>query len=90
MKSWIRGEKYIITLEVVASALGVPFVQQPVYPYTETPHLDDIVSLITDTSISWGTDPRVTSYELTELNYFFFQDFLSLYLAYISSSYYPY
>ena len=90
MKSWIRGKEYVITPEVVTSTLSVPLVQQPMYPYTETPHLDDIVSLITDTSISWGTDPYVTSYELTELNYFFFQDFLLLYLAYISSSYYPY
>ena len=42
------------------------------YPYTESPPLDDIMSLITGTSISWGTDPRVTSAELTELNYLFF------------------
>ena len=26
VKSWIRGEEYVITLEVVASALGVPLV----------------------------------------------------------------
>ena len=37
------------------------------YPYTESPHLDDIMSLITGTSISWGTDPQVTSHELFEL-----------------------
>ena len=52
MKSWIRGEEYVITPAVVASALGVPLVQQLVYPYTESPPLDDIISLITDTSIS--------------------------------------
>ena len=46
MKSWIRGEEYVITP-------------------------DDIMSLITSTSISWGTDPRVTSHELTEHNYLF-------------------
>ena len=90
MKSWIRGEEYVIAPNVVAFALGVSLVQQPMYPYIETLHLDDIMSLITSTSISWGIDPRVTPYELTELNYFFSQDFLSLYLAYISSSYYPY
>ena len=28
-------------------------------------------TLITGTTISWGTDPRVTSHELTELNYLF-------------------
>ena len=72
MKSWIRDEEYVITLDVVAFAFGVPLVLQPVYPYTETPHLDDIMSLITGTSISWGTDPCVTSHELIELNYLFF------------------
>ena len=73
MKSWIRGEEYVITPKIVASTLGVPLVQQPVYPYTESPHLDDIMSLITGTTISWGTGPRVTSHELTEFNYLFFR-----------------
>ena len=27
VKSWIRGEEYVITLEVVASTLSVPLVQ---------------------------------------------------------------
>ena len=71
--SWIRGKDYVITSSVVAIALGVPLVQQPVYLYTKTPPLDDIMSYITDTSIQWGTDPRVTSHELTELNYLFFR-----------------
>ena len=43
------------------------------HPYTKTPHRDDIMSLITSTSISWGTDPYVTSHELIKLNYLFFQ-----------------
>ena len=73
MKSSIRGEEYVITPDVVASALGVPLVQQPLYPYIEIPPLDDIMSFITGTSISWGTVPRVTSHELTELNYLFFR-----------------
>ena len=42
------------------------------YPYTETPSLDDIMSLLTDTTIRWGTDPWITSHELTELKYLFF------------------
>ena len=71
MKSWIRGKEYVITPEIVASALGVPLVQQPVYLYTKSPHLDDIMSLITGTSINWGTDPQVTSHELTEFKYLF-------------------
>ena len=49
--SWIRDEKYTITLSVVASALGVPLVRQLVYPYDKTPHLDDIISYFTSTSI---------------------------------------
>ena len=48
-------------------------VQQPVYPYIEIPPLDDIISLLTSTSISWGTDPRVTTHELTKLNHLFFR-----------------
>ena len=72
MMSWIRGEEYVITPSIMATALGVPLVRQPVYSYTETPHLDDIMSYITGTSISWGTDPRVISHELSELNYLFF------------------
>ena len=71
--SWIKGEKYVINPSVVASVLGVPRVQQPVYPYDETPPLDDIISYLTGTSIQWGTDPRITSYELTEIHYLFFQ-----------------
>ena len=73
MKSWIKGEKYVITPEVVAFAIGVPLVQQLVYPYIESPPLNDIMSLITGTSISWGTNPQVNSFELTELNYLFFR-----------------
>ena len=57
----------------MAFALGVPLVRQPVYPYNETPPLDDIMSLLTGTTIRWGTDPRITSHELTELNYLFFR-----------------
>ena len=41
VKSWIQGKEYVITPSVVASALGVPKVQQPVYPY------DDPVLLMT-------------------------------------------
>ena len=73
MKPWIRGEEFVITPKVVASALGVPLVQQPVYPYIEFPPLDDIMSLLIGTTISWGTNPWVTTHELTKLNYLFFR-----------------
>ena len=73
VKSWIRGIEYTITPRVVADALGVPLVQHPVYPYDESPPLDDIMSYITGTSIQWGSDPRITSTELTETTYLFFR-----------------
>ena len=73
MKSWIRGEEYVITPLVVVSALGVPKVQQPVYLYDELPPLDDIMSYLTGTFIQWGTDLQITSHELTAIYYLFFQ-----------------
>ena len=57
----------------MAFALGVPLIQQPVYPYDEDPSLDEIMSHITSISIRWGSDPRITTHELTELNYLFFR-----------------
>ena len=50
-RSWVRGVGYTITPSVVADALGVPMVQHPVYPYDESPPLDDIISYITGSSI---------------------------------------
>ena len=73
MKSWIQGEEYTITPTVVASTLGVPMVQHPVYPYDESPPLDDIMSYLTGSSIQWGSYPRITSHELTEIHYLFFR-----------------
>ena len=73
VKSWIRGVEYTITPRVVANALGVPLVQHPVYPYDESPPLDDIMSYITGTSIRWGFDPWITSAELTNTTYLFFR-----------------
>ena len=71
--SWIQGEEYVITPSVVAYALGVPKLQQPVYPYDETPSLDDIMSYLTGSSIQCGFDPQITSYKLTEIHYLFFR-----------------
>ena len=76
MKSWIRGEEYVITPLVVVSALGVPKVQHPMYPYDENPPLDDIMSYLTSTSIQWSIDPRITSHELTEDSLLVFPDYL--------------
>ena len=71
--SWIRGDEYVITPSVVASALGVPLVRQPVYLYNETLPLDDIMSYLIGTSIQWGINPRITSHKLIEIHYLFFR-----------------
>ena len=49
--SWVQGVGYTITPSAVADALGVPVVRHPVYPYDESPPLDDIMSSITGSSI---------------------------------------
>ena len=51
VQSWIRGIEFTITPRVVADALGVPIVREPVYPYDESPPLDVIMSYITGSSI---------------------------------------
>ena len=57
----------------MAEALGVPVVKKPVYPYEESPPLDDVMSYITRSSIQWGFDPRITFAKLTEIAYLFFR-----------------
>ena len=57
----------------MAAALRVPVVQHPVYPYDVSPPLDDIISYITGSSIQWGSDPQITTAELTEIHYLFFR-----------------
>ena len=73
VKSWIWGEGYTITPMVMAGAFGVPLVQHPVYPYDESPLLNDIMSYLTGSSIQWGFDTRITFHELTEIYYLFFR-----------------
>ena len=73
MRSWVQGVGYTITPSVVANALRVPGVQHPVYPYDESPPLDDIMSYITGSFIQWGSDPRITTAELTKIHYLFFR-----------------
>ena len=51
VRNWIRGVEFTITPRVVADALGVPVIREPVYPYRESPPLDDIMSYITGSSI---------------------------------------
>ena len=73
VRNWILGEEYTVTPSAVVAALGVSLVQHPVYPYNEFPPLNDIMSFITGTSIQWGSDPQITSHELTKIHYLFFR-----------------
>ena len=71
VRSWIQGVEFTITSRVVADALGVPIIWEPVYPYDESPPLDVVMSYITGSSIQWGFDPRITSFALFETAYLF-------------------
>ena len=71
VRSWIRGVEFTITHRVVAEALGVSVVREPVYPYDETTPLDVVMSYITGSSIQWGFDPQITSSEFSETVYLF-------------------
>ena len=51
VRSWIRGVEFTITPRVVAKALGVLVVTDPVYPYDESPPIDEVMSHITGSSI---------------------------------------
>ena len=57
VRSWIRGEEFTITPRVVAKAFGVPIVTDLVYPYDESPLIDEVMSHITGSSIQWSSDP---------------------------------
>ena len=57
----------------MVDALGVPVFRKPVYPYEESPPLDDVMSYIIGSFIQWGSDPWITSAELTETTHLFFR-----------------
>ena len=71
VRSRIRGVEFTITPRVVAEALGVPIVREPVYPYAKTPPLDVVMSYITGSSIQWSSNPRITSFALSKTAYLF-------------------
>ena len=73
VRSWIRDVEFTITSRIVAEALRVPVVRAPVYPYEQSPPLDEAMSYIIGSSIQWGSDPRVTSAKLLETSYLFFR-----------------
>ena len=51
VRSWICGIKFTITLRVVAEALEVPVITDPVYPYDKSPPIDVVMPHITGSSI---------------------------------------
>ena len=51
VRSWIQGVEFTITPRVVAEALGILVVTEPVYPYAESPPIDVFMSHITGSSI---------------------------------------
>ena len=51
VRSWIRGVEFTITPRVVAEALEVPVVTEPVYPYAEAPPIYVVMSYIAGSSI---------------------------------------
>ena len=52
ISSWIQGEEFYITKKIVFAALFVPLIQHPTYPFTKSPPLDDVMSLIYGRTIS--------------------------------------
>ena len=81
LTSWIRGQEFTITKQIVYEALGVPLVRKPTHPYTEFPAVDDMMSLLYGRIVSWGSEPRINSFEFIELN--------SLYLRITCHNIYP-
>ena len=49
---WIQGEEFQITKKIVFEVLSVPLVHRPTCPFTVSPHLDDVMSLLCGRSIS--------------------------------------
>ena len=73
LTTWIRGKEFKTIKRIVSEALGVPLVRRPIYPYTESPPIDDVMSLLYGRSIIWGSEPRIISSEFIELNCLFFK-----------------
>ena len=73
LTTWIQGKEFQITKKIVSAALSVPLIQRPTYPYTESPPLDYFMSLLCGRPITWGSEPRLHSHELTEFNYLMFR-----------------
>ena len=61
---WIRHQEFTISKQTISKALGVPLVCKPIYPYTEFPTIDDMMSLLCGHLVTWGTNPRINSCEI--------------------------
>ena len=81
LTSWIRGQEFTISKQTVFEALGVPLVCKPIYPYTEFPVVDDMMSLLCGHPVFWGIDSRINPCEFIEVN--------SLYLRITCHNIYP-
>ena len=81
LTSWIRGQEFTINKQTISKALGVPVVCKPIYLYTVFPTVDGMMSLLCGCLVSWGSEPRINSCELIELN--------SLYLTISCHNIYP-
>ena len=46
LSTWIKGQSFHITKQVVSDALNVPLVHRPTYPYLECPPIDDVMTLL--------------------------------------------
>ena len=71
--AWIRGEEFKITKQIVSEVLGVPLVCRPTYPYSESPLIDDVMTLLCGRFVTWGTEQRLNSYKLIKYNYLLFR-----------------
>ena len=46
LTTWIRGEEFRITKQIVFETLRVPLVCRPTYPYIESPLINDVMTLL--------------------------------------------
>ena len=73
LTTWIRGEEFQITKKLVSDTLHVPLVRRSTFPYTESPPIDDVMSLLYGRLVTWGSKPRINFSEFAEINYIFFR-----------------
>ena len=52
LTTWICGQEFTISKQVVSKALGVPLVRKPICPYTEFLAVDDMMSLLCGRPVS--------------------------------------